>query len=54
MINYYEEGDTCPEDGCNGTLIFERLKNCYCHICPPCHHCESRKLYCPICGWVDE
>ncbi len=50
---YVEEGDKCPE--CRlGILQWAEVKNCSCHICPPCSACTDNILECPVCGWEEE
>lgn len=44
-----EEGDICGVDGCNGVLGYNPVKNCSCHISPPCHACVSNPLVCNEC-----
>lgn len=47
----YEEGSACPEQGCSGTLVAAKSKNCLCHINPPCSSCVDAGYECPDCGW---
>jgi hypothetical protein len=49
-----EEGDSCSQAKCQGTLRFPQVENCSCHISPPCHACTSQRLTCDACGWVDD
>lgn len=53
-LGYREEGDRCPEIGCNGAVAFPPVENCSCHIDPPCFRCTDNLLACPLCGWEDE
>lgn len=46
----FEEGDTCNMGGCEGTLGFEPVQDCQCHISPPCHKCVDNPLVCLECG----
>ena len=47
-MTQFDEGD-CP--ACkSGTLVI-RIKNCSCHICPPCGACTSAVPACDQCGW---
>jgi hypothetical protein len=47
---YLEEGDKCPQPGCNGIMGYEPVENCSCHINPPCSRCEHNPLVCLECG----
>lgn len=40
-----EEGDDCNRRGCKGTMGFDPVENCSCHISPP-----SNPLICDTCG----
>ncbi len=51
---YKEEGDRCPETGCNGKLDWPKVENCSCHISPPCSACTDQLLVCQECDWEDE
>ncbi len=51
---YKEEGDTCGIDGCCGTLGFDKVENCSCHLSAPCRQCVDNPLWCCECGWTDE
>jgi len=51
---YKEEGDRCGVDGCRGSLGFNRVENCSCHLSAPCSQCVDNPLCCPECGWTDE
>lgn len=46
----FEEGDNCGIAECNGTLGFNRVVDCYCHISPPCSPCIENPLVCLECG----
>lgn len=46
------EGDKCPDEGCTGTLILERVKDCSCHISSPCNKCEDAGFQCDACREV--
>jgi len=46
-----EEGELCRRDGCAGIIGFQPVKDCSCHISPPCEPCVSNPLRCPMCGW---
>ena len=48
-----EEGGNCPEN-CGGALHYPSVKNCRCHISPPCSACTDGVLTCNECGWEDE
>ncbi len=52
--DYFEEGDQCPTEGCDGILELEEHKGCSCHINPPCSNCTDRILLCPKCDWEGE
>lgn len=45
------DGDVCNRDGCEGILEYPPVKDCYCHLSPPCHNCTENPLTCPECGW---
>jgi hypothetical protein len=45
-----EEGDTCNRDGCLGKMGYEPVRDCSCHISPPCHKCVDNPLVCLECG----
>lgn len=45
-----EEGDACPIEDCTGKLHFPPVKNCSCHISPPCDTCITNPLTCNTCG----
>lgn len=51
MSDHHEEGDACPE--CEGTLQYPPVRDCSCHINPPCHACTSIRLTCEDCGWEE-
>lgn len=53
-LGFYEEGDRCPEVGCKGTLKYGEVKNCSCHINPPCSKCVDNPLICDICDFEDD
>lgn len=45
-----EEGLLCPN--CQeGTMEFEQVENCSCHISAPCGPCMDVELFCNSCGW---
>lgn len=45
----FEEGMTCPK--ClTGTLQYQEVEGCSCHINPPCHQCIDVELECSECG----
>jgi hypothetical protein len=49
-----KEGDTCGasdngEPPCEGTLEYPPVKNCSCHINPPCNACIENPLTCTEC-----
>lgn len=43
------EGSICPK--CDGTLVYPPVKDCSCHINPPCAACTDSRLTCDKCGW---
>lgn len=47
------EGDTCNRNGCHGIIKTHPVKNCSCHINPPCSACTTPRNYCPVCGWEE-
>lgn len=49
----YCEGDTCARSGCLGTIEMHPVKNCSCHISPPCSACTEPRNYCPECDWEE-
>lgn len=57
---YFEPGDPCPLDGCDGTLREGQIENCSCHISAPCSACENSGCECDTCDfdsaadWKDE
>lgn len=46
----FKEDDICPTAYCSGTLRFNEVKECRCHISPPCNACVENKLSCSVCG----
>jgi hypothetical protein len=49
-VAVYEEGDGCPHcDG--GTLGYQPVEGCSCHISPPCRACVTNPFACDSCGW---
>lgn len=46
----WEEGDMCNVDGCDGVLEFQPVKDCFCHISPPCGACVDNMPVCNECG----
>jgi len=49
-----EEGGKCPETGCDGKMFYGAVKNCSCHINPPCGNCVNNPLVCDTCGYEEE
>jgi hypothetical protein len=49
---YFEEGDECPK--CGSILGYPKVKDCSCHINPPCSACTSILLTCPKCCWEED
>lgn len=47
------EGDRCERDGCTGCIETHPVKNCSCHINPPCSACTAPRNYCPECDWQE-
>jgi hypothetical protein len=47
-----DEGSKCPTQGCTGVLRFRPVKDCSCHIRPPCSHCTDNPPCCPVCEWT--
>lgn len=45
----FEEGDWCPHCA-TGKLGFGEVKDCSCHISPPCGSCVENPLVCLECG----
>lgn len=45
-----EEGDTCNRGGCDGTMGFAEVKDCSCHLHPPCDACANNPIVCLKCG----
>lgn len=50
----YEEGEQCAIYGCDGRLVYQRSKECHCHISPPCAACVNALLVCNECEEVYE
>ena len=48
-----EEGDACPLEDCDGTIIIPPVEGCTCHICPPCSACVNNPLTCDTCGYEE-
>lgn len=46
MEEWYEDGDPCTEDECDGILEFVQPFDCTCHIIPPCASCMEAPLTC--------
>ena len=44
------EGDVCNRDECGGIMWLPPVKDCSCHISPPCAQCESNAIVCNECG----
>ncbi len=49
MIIGLQEGDSCPDMFCSGTMV-HNVENCTCHISPPCSACTESVLECDECG----
>ena len=49
-----EEGDKCPEVGCEGEMTLPPVVGCSCHIDPPCTACMNNVIECSECGYTDE
>ena len=47
-----DEGSKCPVQGCSGALRVRPVKDCSCHIKPPCAHCEDNPPCCEACEWT--
>jgi len=47
-----DEGSKCPMQGCSGVLRLRPVKDCACHIRPPCSHCADNPPCCPVCEWT--
>lgn len=47
------EGDECCRNDCGGMIVLPQVKDCSCHISPPCPQCESVELTCNECGWCE-
>ena len=52
VMKEYQEGDDCPK--CLGSMGYERVDNCSCHINPPCGACVENPLVCLKCGFNPE
>ena len=50
-VSNLEEGSTCPNAGCNGTMKPSEIVGCSCHINPPCSACVDAGYECVECGW---
>lgn len=50
----FNEGDPCPFEGCEGSLVFPRSEKCTCNILPPCEACCAQELICERCGEYPE
>lgn len=48
-----EEDGACPACG-TGTLKYRRVRDCFCHISPPCSACVDAPLVCKDCGEMYE
>ena len=35
---------------CDGTMVYEDVENCSCHINSPCNACVGVRLICDVCG----
>jgi hypothetical protein len=47
-----DEGSKCPVQGCSGALGLRPIRDCSCHIRPPCSHCADNPPRCPVCEWT--
>jgi hypothetical protein len=47
-----DEGSKCPVQGCFGALEVRSVRDCSCHIRPPCAHCADNPPCCPVCEWT--
>ncbi|MGY3482300.1 hypothetical protein ACVW1C_000183 [Bradyrhizobium sp. USDA 4011] len=45
-----EDGERCPVNGCDGTVVLVREGDFACHIAPPCPACTEAHLACDVCG----
>lgn len=50
---WLEEGDPCPNEDCEGRMIYPKVENCTCFINPPCGACTDNQVECEICGEQD-
>ena len=44
-----EEGEICNRDGCKGKMGYEPVRDCSCHLYPPCSRCVDNPLVCLEC-----
>jgi hypothetical protein len=44
------DGDECNRNGCGGTMVLHPVKDCSCHISPPCDQCVDNQPICNECG----
>ena len=51
---FREEGDKCQQKDCNGTLVYQKVTDCTCHLHPPCSACVNNPLTCNVCGWQED
>lgn len=49
-----EVGDVCNREDCKGIIAEHEVKNCSCHINPPCSACTDDKRFCTLCDWIGE
>lgn len=49
----YAEGDRCNRFDCAGEIELEPVRDCSCHIAPPCPACLGPRATCPTCGWLE-
>jgi hypothetical protein len=48
-----EEGDECPKCR-SGSMGYQPVDGCSCHISPPCSVCIENPLVCDECGYDPE
>ena len=53
-VDGVEEGDPCPEEGCDGIMEYGEVEGCNCHNSPPCNACVTNPLTCSKCGYEVE
>jgi hypothetical protein len=49
-IRMLEEGDGCYLPSCSGIYGYAPVKDCSCHISPPCNQCVENPIVCSECG----